>query len=86
MSEGGGPRLGHSQEGDWLLLDLIKAICESDPGGGDRADKITRAMDGNMPDRIAKYRQDAKDRKPVKTMSSIFKRVERLEMKKARKR
>ena len=51
----------------------------------ERADRITRAMEA-MPDRLAKYAQEAKDRKPPKTISSIFKRVEKLAMRKARKR
>lgn len=46
-----------------------------------RATKISSAMKG-MPDRIKKYEQDIKDKKPKKDLASIFRRVKMLHTRK----
>ena len=48
----------------------------------ERAAKITKAM-AEMPERIAKYEQEVRDRKPKKDIQSIFARVARISKKKA---
>ena len=43
----------------------------------ERAAKITKAM-AEMPEKIAKYEQEVRDRKPKKDIASMFARVARL--------
>lgn len=43
----------------------------------ERAAKITKAMEA-MPDRIAKYEQEVRDRKPKKDIPAMFARIARL--------
>lgn len=47
-----------------------------------RAAKITKAM-AEMPERVAKYRQEVRDRRPKKDIASMFARVARISKRKS---